>query len=87
MKLPSLGEIKKFLAALPGACVAVVSTFALTGETRSIVTTIGIAAGLLGTYFIGPNDPPAVAQVAASRLEAVAPSTNVSQGTPGTPGT
>ena len=87
MKLPSLGEIKKLIAALPGACVAIVSTFALTGQTAHVITTIGVAAGLIGVYIVGPNDPPAVPPVPAARLAATAPTVPSSPAAPGTPGT
>lgn len=84
MKLPPLGEIKKVLAAIPGACVAIVGQFALTGQAAHIVTAIGVIAGLLGTYFIGPNDPPAASRTLS---EAIAPPQSVSQAPSGTPET
>lgn len=84
MKLPPLGTIKKALAAVPGACVAIVSEFALTGQAQHIVTTIGVIAGFISVYFVGPNDPPVVPRTLA---QATTAPVNVSQGTSGTPGT
>lgn len=78
LKIPPLGEVKKELAAIPGACVAIVSEFALTGQTAHIVTTIGVIAGLISVYFVGPNDPPVVAKTLAQATTAPA---TVSQGT------
>lgn len=84
MKIPPLGEIKKVLAAIPGACVAIVGEFALTGQAAHIVTVIGVIAGLLGTYIIGPNDAPATTRTLA---EATTPPVTTSPATQGTPGT
>lgn len=84
MKIPPLGTIKKALAVIPGACVAIVSQFALHGTIAHDVTVIGIIASFISVYIIGPNDPPASSRTLA---EATTAPVNTSQGTSGTPGT